>query len=1640
MSADEGNVSSASPAPEILYDSERTRVVRVHPGGGEPPVIQKQPLGPGAAERLRNELSVLRRLEGVAGTPRLAPGTAEGTLGFVDTPSRTLAALAAPWDVAPLLDLAFGLAGTLAAIHRHGVVHRDVSPANVLVPVVDGEPAPRQQPILIDFELATSVAADTPSAAGLLENDLAGTLPYLAPEQTGRTGRPVDHRADLYALGATLYELETGEPPFGRDGDPLRLVHDHLARVPAPPAEVNPRIPALLSDITMRLLSKEPEQRYQSGEGLAYDLARLRDAVTRGAAATFPLGERDFPMRLAPPHRLVGRDTPLATLRGLLTEAVAGNRGVALVTGPPGVGKTVLIDRLRPTVAAAGGRFAAGKFDQFRRDLGADAVRQAFCALGGQLLAESDDEVARLRERLLAVLGPNAGLTAAVLPPFAALLGVPPEEGDDDPRRAAARIRQVCLDLLRAVASSAHPVVLFIDDLQWAGPAAFGFLDAVLAEPDLPGVLILGAFREAEVDEAHPLTAILARMREAGGSLGELRLANLPPGDLCALLAEMLRLPGPVAAPLAEALATRTGGNPFDTVELVNALRREGALVPEGDSWRWDATTLRRFVGRGDVVDLLGARIEGLPAATRELLEVMACLGGEVGLELLRIASGRTAEVVATGLLPAAEDGLVGVSRVGSPVACFRHDRVQQAAYGLLAPPALIRLSLAVARRLAEDPAYALAAAQQYLPAAGELTDPDERLVAASLLRQAATAARLVTNHSAAETFLAAALRLLPATDATYRHVQAEWHAALCSLGRFTEADEVFRDLETGDTDPVRHAGAVCEQIVGLTNRGRMPDSLALGLDLLRRLGTSVPGPDELGPRIGAGLETLYAWLAGGGAEDDLARPELTDPRQVAIARVINRLIPPAFFCDQTTMAWLVMESGAVWAAHGPAAALVGPLSHAGFVTIPVRGDYRAGYQAVRRVLEVGEARGYEPDTSQAKFLHALGTISWFEPVEHAVRVAREARDGTLRGGDLQNAASTYFASVPALLDCGADLDAYATEVDSALALCGRIGYEHASTAFRAHRDLVRALRGETEGDAAFDEAAVAENPTAGANFHIVRSIAAAIFGERDALVRHSATAVVMLPHITATYGNAPAHLLGALGAAERIRSGDPADRDAALADLDRGAEFIAARAADQPGNFRHLRRLIEAERAWATGDFAAAATAYDAAVTDASGAARPWHAALIAERAGLFFRAYGMEHVGRQMLAEAFRGYAAWRAHGKVRRMERDHPFLTSMGQPAAGTGMTTVRTSHSVNLSTEVIDLLAVLEAARALSSETDLDRLRRRVEQVLSAMTGATAVRVVLCDDETGGWELPADADAGRPALTLAVAAERGLLPMTAFRYAERTREPMLVDDASRDDRVARDPYLAGAEHCSLLVVPVLSQGLPRAMLILENRLTRRAFSVGRLDAVLLIAGQLTVSLDNALVYASLERKVAERTEELAEANRRLELMTLTDPLTGLANRRRLTETLEAEWQRALRSGEPVGLAMVDIDNFKKYNDHYGHQGGDECLRRVAHALRGSIRTTDLVARYGGEEFCIVMPGAPAGGAMVVAERARRAVADLREPHALADSGIVTISLGVTSGAPVTGIQPDHLIKVADEVLYEAKRAGRNRVAAG
>jgi diguanylate cyclase (GGDEF)-like protein len=467
--------------------------------------------------------------------------------------------------------------------------------------------------------------------------------------------------------------------------------------------------------------------------------------------------------------------------------------------------------------------------------------------------------------------------------------------------------------------------------------------------------------------------------------------------------------------------------------------------------------------------------------------------------------------------------------------------------------------------------------------------------------------------------------------------------------------------------------------------------------------------------------------------------------------------------------------------------------------------------------------------------------------------------------------------------------------------------------------------------------------------------------------------------------------------------------------------------------NFLHLQRWIEGERAWATGDTWAAATAFNQAINEVQHRSRPWHRALIIERAGLFHLAHGLEHSGHPLLIQAAERYAEWGAQGKVRQLQGRYPFVRE-----AMSSQRRTNAGRSTIVSSDAVDVLSVMRASQALSSETSLDRLNARVGKVLSAMTGAASVLMAIRTDDDLGWQVSSTQDDVYVTYSLDEAAARSLLPLTPFRYTERTREPLLLNEATRDERFARDPYFAGVAHCAMLFVPVLSHGALRAVLVLENRLTRAAFSSDRLDVVSMIAGQLAVSLDNAMLYASLERKVAERTAALEEANRRLEVLSITDALTGLNNRRRFNEAMETEWLRARRTRSPIGFAIIDIDHFKLYNDHYGHQGGDACLQAVAGVMKGCVRTgCDLVARYGGEEFVLLLPNTNLPGTLTVAERVRKAVLALQAPHAQSSHGVVTVSIGIVSFVPTEGATASQYIEMADAALYEAKRAGRNGV---
>ena len=451
------------------------------------------------------------------------------------------------------------------------------------------------------------------------------------------------------------------------------------------------------------------------------------------------------------------------------------------------------------------------------------------------------------------------------------------------------------------------------------------------------------------------------------------------------------------------------------------------------------------------------------------------------------------------------------------------------------------------------------------------------------------------------------------------------------------------------------------------------------------------------------------------------------------------------------------------------------------------------------------------------------------------------------------------------------------------MVLCQRYGNNHAAALNMGERQLLRALRGQTSSPGSFDDQRaddpafaphLADSPYVGHTYHVRRALCALLFGDVSALARHASSALSFVSTIPGYYTAAHAHLFTALARAWQVqqRPHDASvDLAPLLAELESSRRWLAGRARDQSDNFLHLLRLVEAEQAWALGDLWKANLAFDEAMLEAGWRRRPWHRALITERAGMFHMANALPHVGHQLLAQALGHYQAWGATGKVGQMKREHSFL-SFGNAGEDTrvGPAAVRGRDSNTVSSDALDLMGVLRASQALSSETSLERLASRVTEVLAALSGATKVLVLSFNDEQ--WWLVAPAQ-GESSILVAQATERGLMPASAFGYAERTGEVLMVDDASNDDRFARDPYFTGVPLCSLLVAPISSQGSVRGMLLLENRLRRAAFSDQRLDAVKLIAGQLAVSLANAQLYVSLEQRVQARTHELQETQARL-----------------------------------------------------------------------------------------------------------------------------------------------------------------------
>ena len=1387
------------------------------------------------AEKIRSRPRVAELLDGVAGLDW--NGDAAPLAGDV------------PGDAAGFLALAEQMARIVADVHARGVTHRDIRPENFR--------RRDSHPVLAGFDRA--VTFDTESEGFETLQHLPADVSFIAPEQTGRINRPVGPRADLYSLGGTFYALATGQAPFSAESRSA-LLHAHLAADPRDPRELAPWMPRALSRIILRLLSKEPDERYQGADGLVEDLRFLRAAAERNQAPdNLSADNADRVTRPRRPQRQHGRDTEIRELLAALDSVTRGGKQCVFIGGEAGVGKTSLVGELQRPAALRAGRFVRGKCEQFQREQPLLAPLQALRQLIRLLAGEEEETLRALKSRLAGDLGPEAGVLHDLLPELALVAEKSFAPLAPDPREGQARLNAWLVRLIRAIASPAHPLVLVLDDLQWADRPTLDFIGALMEEEDIAGLLLVGLFRSNEIESAPALRRLMEKPPGAKHEALSLQLMNLPAGDLDGLVGEMLGTKPEAVRELAAAMHRATRGNPFYAVEMVDSIHREGLLVFDRNAqrWTWDSDALARRAPSQDTVEFLTRSLTDLPPATGDILSTTALLGADVTLGILVQATGREANELISALLPALEQGVIITADAeklmkGEAAArlSFRHDRLQQAAAALRDETWRKSRHLSMARRLAADaadPAAIFRVAEQYAEAHALLEEPQEKENVAALFLAAGRRARQAGALATARRFLRLALELLAPDPWHYApalswNLHEELHLVCYSLPEYEEADAIYAQLRERAQNAEIMAAPTAIQVMSLSNRTRYEEAVRLGAALLGELGIAVP-MENADKEVEQALGELYRSIESGVLERLPTSGEATAEAHAA-ARLLNRMVPAAFFFRPAVANWLVIHAARIWTGGSYGDARIYPMACLPLVTIAARGDHATGYRAARAALAVGEKAERGVETARARHVFGLFGCHWREPLENAIAQAEEARDALLRSGELEFACYTFFTSQAALLDTGDTLGSLAAENQRALAFSRKTGNRHGEESYEAFRGLIDALSAES-GSAA--PQVPSSNPMAACYHHMTRALAACLLDDQEAHTQHAESAARLAPYITGFYPTALINVLESLALIARLRSGHGGtglmERVAA------NQQWLAARAADAPQNFAHLHDLVEAERLSAAGRGTEALPLYERAIRRAKAHRRPWNAALAAEKAARCYLALELEEAGRRVLEEARSLYAAWGATRKCTALEAEFPFL------------------RSVRGWREMQPLLA---ATQQLAFIRSVPRLAETTAEIVRELSGATDVQI-LALDERDRWMLEAGYAGGEQLSrqTAEEAEHSGLVSAAVFRSGIRLKEPLLSEDAAADTRFAADPRFRGADRCALLGVPVISRNRVVAFVILENRKLRGAFGAEMADMVGMLCGQLGVSIENARIHNSLEEEVKARTQELHAA---------------------------------------------------------------------------------------------------------------------------------------------------------------------------
>ena len=924
-----------------VWDGELFPLLAVRPSSPQP--------SPETLARLQHAHALREELDPAwAARPlRLEPRQGRLTLLCEDPGGEPLLRLIGqPLEIASFLRLAIGVATALAQVHQRGLIHKDIKPANVLVNSVTG------QAWLIGFGIASRLPRERqPSSPPEV---IAGTLAYMAPEQTGRMNRSIDARSDLYALGVTFYEMLTGELPFAAS-DAMEWVHCHIARQPASPGERVAGIPGPLSAIVMKLLAKNAEDRYQTAAGLAADLRKClaQWGRNRGIEPFLP-GADDVPDRLLIPEKLYGREHEIGTLLGAFDRVMAnGAPELVLVSGYAGIGKSSLVNELHKALVPPRGLFASGKFDQYKRDIPYATLAQAFRSLVRPLLSESEAELGRWRDSLNEALGPNGELIVNLVPELELVIGKQPPVADLPPQDARNRFQLIFRRFIGVFARDEHPLALFLDDLQWLDAATLELIEHLVTHPEVRSLLLVGAYRDNEVGPAHRLLQTLAAIRHAGAIVNEIALAPLRIEDVRQLLADALHCKPEPALPLAQLVHEKSGGNPFFAAQFFTALAEQGLIAfdPVAPAWRWDMDRIRANGYTDNVVDLMVEKLKQLSASTQEALKLLACLGNVTEIATLALVQENTEEAAHTALWEAVHAGLV-LREEGAYT--FLHDRIQQAAYSLIPEEGRADTHLRIGQMLTtmtpdQLDEHLFDVASQFNRGAARLIDREEKARVAAIDLRAGRRAKASSAYASACVYLAGGMDVLDERewDSQYElmlHLRLERAECEFLTGNFERAEQLIAELLARAASKLDQAAVYHQKILLHTVKSENTEAVDTALTCLRLFDIDIPAHPTW-EQVHAEFETVWQTLDGRPIESLIDLPLMTDPEVLAAMRVLSTLLTSAYVTDLNLLCLHLCRMVNISIQHGMSGASAHGCGWLGTILGPVFRRYSESYR-----------------------------------------------------------------------------------------------------------------------------------------------------------------------------------------------------------------------------------------------------------------------------------------------------------------------------------------------------------------------------------------------------------------------------------------------------------------------------------------------------------------------------------------------------------------------------------------------------------------------------------------------------------------------------------------------------------------------